>query len=133
MIEVNIPKDILRYKSKFIANFTVREIVCLSLGALSAVVGYNNLFASLPGKGRMYAAALIAIPFFIVGFIKLYGQPFEKIAKVIIIDNLIYPAVRKNEIHYPEYEKYKKTGVGKTKNGKPAKAAKPCKQYKSIK
>lgn len=155
MIEVNVPKDILKHKTKFVANFTVRETVCLFFAAAFALFGYVYLFTGIPGKGRVYASAVLAVPFLVVGFMKLYDQPFEKMAMIIIRDNLLYPPIRKYEIRYPEYEKYRKTGniseinavdneengnakAGKKKKStkqqqKTAKAVKPSKEYKAIK
>lgn len=103
MIEVPIPHDILKYKSKFIANFTARQFVFLCLGAAAGIFSYFTLFKNVPGG--IYFTALIIIPFYLVGFITIFGQPFEKIAWNVLYDNFICPAKRCYEVHHPEYEK----------------------------
>ncbi len=69
----------------------------------------------------------------IFGWLKPFGQPIEKAIIPLIQDNLIYPVKRKNEIHFPEYEKDKKkmwAKPNKKANEAPLKASKI---YKSIK
>lgn len=103
MIEVPIPHDILKYKTKFIANFTVRQFTSLCLGAAVGIFSYFTFFKDVPGG--MYFTALIIVPFFLVGFVTIFGQPFEKIAWNVLYDNFICPAKRCYEVHHPEYEK----------------------------
>ena len=103
MIEVPIPHDILKYKSKFIANFTARQFVFLCLGAAVGIFSYFTFFKNVPGG--IYFTALTIIPFYLVGFVTIFGQPFEKIAWNVLYDNFICPAKRYYEVHHPEYEK----------------------------
>ena len=112
MIEVPIPHDILKYKTKFIANFTVRQFVSLCLGGAVGIFSYFFLFKDVPG-GK-YLTALLIVPFFLVGFITIFGQPFEKIAWNVIYDNFICPAKRRYEVHHPEYEKLIRENTAET-------------------
>lgn len=108
MIECAMPHDILKYKAKFIMNFTVREFVCLTTGGISCLLSYFTFLKNIPG--RMYLAALIAVPFFLIGFTHPFGQPFEKIVGQIIFDNFICPVKRQYEIRHPEYEAFLQFG-----------------------
>ena len=109
MIEVPIPHDILKYKAKFIANFSAREFICLSLSGILYAVLYFILLKSIPG--RMYIAAIIIFPILAIGFIRPFGQPFEKIAWNILYDNFICPIKRVYEVRHPEYEKLIKSDI----------------------
>ena len=103
MIEVPIPHDILKYKAKFIANFTARQFVSLCLGSGVGIFFYITFFRNI--SGGIYLTALTIIPFYLVGFVTIFGQPFEKIAWNVLYDNFICPAKRCYEVHHPEYEK----------------------------
>ena len=147
MIECAIPQDILKYKTKFIGNFSVRETVCIGLGGMAALASYFTLLSGLGTQPRMYISAFIAVPFFLFGFFKPLGQPLEKILIQIVYDNFICPPIRKYEIRRPEYENYlkDKPALGivdseeldgkskkkKKKNSQEIKIAK-SKEYKSI-
>lgn len=103
MIEVPIPHDILKYKAKFIGNFTARQFVSLCLGAAVGIFFYMTCFKDV--SGGIYFTALTIIPFYLVGFVNIFGQPFEKIAWNVLYDNFICPVKRCYEVHHPEYEK----------------------------
>ena len=106
MIETSMPQDILKYKTKFLGNFSLREAVFAALGAGAALLTFFSLgFGNTITK--IYISAIMAVPFFLFGFIKIYDLPFEKALAIIIYDNFLCPAIRKNEIIFPEYEKYR--------------------------
>lgn len=139
MIEVPIPQDILKYKTKFIANLSVRECVCGVAGAVVAIYCYRNFFTGFSNSMRICLGALPATPIFIVGFGNLFGQPVEKVIGQMLWDNFVCPPTRKNEVHRPLLEKATATTTaneptakkGKTKKKAPARAAK-SKEYKGI-
>ena len=109
MIEQSMPQDILKYKSKFIANFSLREMGCASVGIGLGLLCYFSWAKNVPSQDfRMFLSFLTIMPFLLVGFVKIYGLPFEQIVPVIIIDNFLSPPKKKKEIHYPEFEKYEK-------------------------
>ena len=155
MIECAIPQDILKYKAKVVGGFAAREAVCLAIGAICGFIGFFSIgkyFDDMTIKIIIIAA--FAMPAFIVGFVKPLGQPFEKIAVVIVQDNFLTPSKLLKEIRHPELEKYEKTRAwmleteegldGDTpKNGKKKGAKKssgkkneikikPSKQYKAM-
>lgn len=108
MIEASIPHDILKYKTKFIAGFSIRECIFIVLIGIAAVLSITKLFPDMETTAKIYVTAGLVTPIGVVGFVKPYGQPFEKIAFQIIYDNFICPLNRKKEIHYPEYERFRK-------------------------
>lgn len=109
MIECPIPQDILKYKAKFVANLSTREAVCAAVGVAMALAGFFILFKDLNGlQLKIICSGVMALPAFIIGFVKPLGQPFEKIALVIIYDNFICPPRIYKEIRHPELEKFEK-------------------------
>lgn len=110
MIEQSMPQDILKYKSKFIANFSLREMGCASVGIGLGLLCYFSWTKNIPSSdARMVLSFITTMPFLLIGFVKIYALPFEKIVPIIIFDNFISPPKKKKEIHYPEFEKYEKT------------------------
>ena len=110
MIEAPIPQDILKYKAKFISNFSARQAVGLGLGiglgAFAAFGIFNNIESM---QIRTFASLIFAFPPMAFGFIQPFGQPLEKIGWIMLQDNLINPPTRYKEIHYDNFEKWKKT------------------------
>ena len=107
MVECSMPQDILKRKSKFIANFSAREILCASLGLVFGMVCYFSWCKNIESQDvKMLLSALVILPFLLLGFIKVYDQPFEKLAPKIFMENFIYPLKRKKETHFKEFEKY---------------------------
>lgn len=110
MVECPIPQDILKYKPKFIASLSVRETVCGGLGVGLGLLSYFSWTKNIESTDmRMLISFLVIMPFFLIGFVKLYDQPFEKIAVTLVMENFIYPPKRKKEVHFPEFERYEKT------------------------
>lgn len=119
MIESPIPQDILKYKAKFIGNFTAREAIWLTVGGISCLISFFFLFPDLTTNIKIIISACIGLPFFLIGFVRPLGQPIEKIAGVLIMDNFIAPPVRKNEVRHPELEKYERTRKWMLKTDEP--------------
>lgn len=109
MIESPMPQDILKYKAKFIANFSARETLWLTIGGIACMCGFFFFFPSISINNRIAFSGLLGLPFFAIGFIRPLGQPLERVLFQIIFDNFIVPPVRKKETHYPEFEKYEHT------------------------
>lgn len=109
MIEKPMPQDVLKFKTKFVAGLTLRQCIFLLLCGIVALFSYFFLFEGIQsGKIKIFCTALTVVPFGIVGFIEIMGQPFEVLAKDMLIDNFIAPAVRKKEYRHPELEKWEK-------------------------
>lgn len=107
MVECAMPQDILKRKSKFIANLSVREVSCAALGIGAGLVCYFSWCKNFESQDVKFLITSLAIlPFLLIGFVKVYDQPFEKLAPSIFMENFIYPAKRKKETHHPEFEKF---------------------------
>lgn len=94
MIEIEIPKDILRFKTKLIGPFTARQFVCVALGAAVTFPAYMILKEYFIRDVVLLGVMLILAPFILCGFVTLYGLPFEKYAMIFIRNNFRAPTKR---------------------------------------
>lgn len=106
MIEVNMPQDIMKYKTKFVGNLSLRETICVGLGFSVGLGGWFGWFSGLERYPRIILTALIVLPFFAAGFFKPLGMTAEKALATVFVDNFLAPAKRNYEVHHPEYEKF---------------------------
>lgn len=123
MIEAPMPKDIMKYKKKFIGNFSLREAVFGALGVGMAALGFFVLFESMEQNLRIGLSFVSCMPFFIIGYMKIYDQPFEKMLYIFLYDNLICPARRPYETKYT---------YDIEQNNKQKKKIKPSRKYKGV-
>lgn len=128
MIGLPLSQDVLKYEAKFALNLTTRKCICYGLGAAALLTIFFLLPKTLTFTVKATISACIGIPFFLWGAIEIFGTKPEKVLLPIIIDNFIAPCVRKNEIHFSEYDN--KQRIIKTKKKK--ERAKISKEYKSI-
>ena len=107
MIGQPMPQDILKHESKFALGLSTRQCIFYGIGAALALVGFFYIASMFEIKGTSAAilGAVLAIPFFVWGTIKPFGENPEKIMIPFIIDNFIAPSVRLKEVHDEEYEK----------------------------
>ena len=104
MIGQPMPQDILKHESKFALGLSTRQCIFYGIGAALALVGFFYMF-EIKGTSAAILGAVLAIPFFVWGTIKPFGENPEKIMIPFIIDNFIAPSVRLKEVHDEEYEK----------------------------
>ncbi len=95
MIEVSINKDIQAFEPKLIGPFTTRQLICVIISAVLAILGYNTLGTFLPQDLRIVVCFVFAAPSILVGWAKPLGMKFEHFAKVIVLTYLLAPNVRK--------------------------------------
>lgn len=107
MIGQPMPQDILKHESKFALGLSTRQCIYYGIGAALALVGFFYIapIFALKGTSAAILGAVFAIPFFVWGTIKPFGENPEKIMIPFIIDNFIAPSVRLKEVHDEEYEK----------------------------
>lgn len=94
MAYVPVPKDLTRFKSKFLFNLTKRQVVCFGLGALA---GLPVFFLTKEAIGVSMAAALmivIMLPFFMFAMFERNGQPLEVLLKHYIQARFVRPRTR---------------------------------------
>lgn len=108
MIERPVPQDILKYKQKAIKNFSARECIWGGIAAVIVIAGMVNNTGITDTTHRAIVSAIPAVPFCLIGFVKIYGVPFEKIIGPIVFDNFICPIKRKKEYHNKSFEEYEK-------------------------
>ncbi len=107
MIECPIPQDVLKYKPKMVANFSTRQLIWASVGLGVGLFSFFFLFKD-SGEAKIYLTTLMILPELCIGFLNIYGQPFEKAAPAIVEENFLRPAKRLKKVVHPEWERFKK-------------------------
>ena len=90
MIEVGLPKDIRKYKTKVVGPFTVRQTVGLIVGLGLGFIG-NRIASSLSSDAKIFMTMLFGVPGVLIGWITMYGMSFEKYFNVIITNTFLIP------------------------------------------
>jgi nitrate/nitrite transporter NarK len=93
-INVSVPRDLTRVKSKIIFNLTKRQLVCFGTAALIGVPSF--FFIKRMGSTSLAAMCMIVImiPLFLMAMYERDGQPLEVIAKHLIETKFIRPKIR---------------------------------------
>ena len=97
-IAVDVAKDPKAIKSKFIGNFTKRQVICF--GA-AAVVGVPFYLLTRKVIGTDVAALMmvaVMLPFFFVAMYEKDGVPAEKYLKQVIEMKFIRPGIRRYKV-----------------------------------
>lgn len=77
---ISIPEDIYRYEAKTFGNFTARQVVCFFLAlAVMAPVLLLLYWATGVIDLAALAAVLLGLPVLLCGFVKVDGQPLERV------------------------------------------------------
>lgn len=96
MIELEIPKDVRAYEAKLIGPFTTRQLFC-AIGAALGFYGAYKAAESILGEDSgllLLFPIIVAVPFALIGWVKVYGLPFEKFAKSVFISMFLAPTKR---------------------------------------
>ncbi|WP_024348424.1 PrgI family protein [Lacrimispora indolis] len=97
MAYVTIPKDLTKVKNKVAFNLTLRQIICIVLGA---AVGIPFYFLTREPLGTSVAATgmvLLMLPEFLFAMYEKDGMHLEQILKNIISVRFKRPAIRRYE------------------------------------
>lgn len=95
MINVKICKDVKSAETKLIFNLTGRQLVC-SLMAAAVSIGAFLLLKPFLGLEPLFVViTFLCVPFIAVGFIPIYGLPFEKFLKLFWFYNIAAASNRK--------------------------------------
>ena len=97
-IAVDVAKDPMEIKSKFIGNFTKRQVICFSA---AAVVGIPFYLLTRKVIGTDVAALLMVggmLPFFFVAMYEKDGVPAEKYVMQVIEMKFIRPGIRRYKV-----------------------------------
>ena len=114
MIEVKVPKDILKYKTRLVGPFTSRQILCLGIALVFDFLFYHAVYKplGLPTEFLFYVILFLDIPM---------DLPLEKYLKIVIQTKFLAPSKRKN------IRRFFKTEPG---DGKKPKKSKEYKAYR---
>lgn len=98
MIEVKVPKDILKYKTRLVGPFTFRQILCLGIALIVDFLFYRTVYQamSLPIEFLFYVILFLDIPIMAFGYCMPMDLPLEKYLKITIETKILAPGKRKN-------------------------------------
>ncbi len=114
MIEREIVKDIKSYEPKFIGPFSLRQTVCVALGAAASFPVFFLLNKIFITEFSLLVASVIIAPFLICGWYKPYDIPFEKFVYRYLKTTLMTPSKRK----YKTNNYYEKLYIDELKDKK---------------
>ena len=82
MIYVPVPKEIKEYEKKVFQSMTLRQLICLVLGIVLGIGTYFLTKGFIGEDLASYLVMAIAIPFILVGWIKINDVPFDQFFKI---------------------------------------------------
>lgn len=84
-LQIPIQKDIGEYDEKIVGKLTLRTLCCLALGfsAAVAVAVVLHLGLKVDVSAMTLPIMAAALPFWLAGFCKPYGLPFEKFVPLL--------------------------------------------------
>ena len=84
-LQIPIQKDIGEYDEKIVGKLTLRTLCCLALGFSAAVAAAAVLHLGLKADVSAMTLPIMAaaLPFWLAGFCKPYGLPFEKFVPLL--------------------------------------------------
>lgn len=98
MIEVKVPRDILKYKTKLVGPFTSRQIICFVIAVMLDLLFYNTIYTglNLPSELLFYIIMFLDLPIMAFGYLTPMDLTLEKYLKVVVQTKLLAPTKRKN-------------------------------------
>ena len=98
MIEVKVPKDILKYKTRLVGPFTSRQILCLGIALAFDVLFYKLAYQPLgmPVEFLFYVILFLDIPIMAFGYCTPMDLPLEKYLKILVQTKFLAPSRSKN-------------------------------------
>jgi len=94
MFQVQIPKDIQKYETKWIGPFNGRQCVCLIIALVIGIPLYFLVSSFLGSQAGIIAVIPVIILIFPFGWIKPYGLNFEQFLRIALVSNFIAPKNR---------------------------------------
>lgn len=84
-LQIPIQKDIGEYDEKIVGKLTLRTLCCLALGfsAAMAVAAVAHLGLKADVSAMTLPIMAAALPFWLAGFCKPYGLPFERFVPLL--------------------------------------------------
>lgn len=120
MIEVKVPRDILKYKTKLVGPFTSRQIICFVLAVMLDLLFYNTVYTGLdlPSELLFYIIMFLDLPIMAFGYLTPMELSLEKYLKIVIQTKLLAPAKRKNVRRFKEKDMTEEKKIKKSKQFK---------------
>lgn len=98
MAYVNIPKDLTKVKNKVAFNLTLRQIICIIIGAALGLPFYFLTRDYIGTSGAATGMVLLMLPEFLFAMYEKDGMHLEKILQNFIRVRFQRPAIRRYEI-----------------------------------
>ena len=98
MVEVQIPKDVRKYKTKVVGPLTLRTLICSIIAVLCAIVGWqvaHHAFGIEKISDAGGICMIFMLPAIIFGWISPYGMSMEVFLASTIISMFLTPKHRK--------------------------------------
>lgn len=89
-MKASIPKNIKKYENKSAGQFTGRQFICLTIGAITYFVGFS-LLSFLSIDIRALLCAIITLPIILVGFLKVTNIYVDEVI-IKMIKEILYKA-----------------------------------------
>jgi len=127
MIEIDIPTiDPMQHEPKVFLHMTARQIICILPSAILGILAFV-LLKDVSLDFAVISVMIIVAPAIVLGWYKPFNMPFEKYAKLYIMNHYVNPQVR--TFKKPGEKKTEKSDLNKVnlsqkKTGK-SKAKKP--------
>lgn len=114
-MEININKDVYKYKEKIFFGLDLRQLLCSGLAIGAAVWVYFRFKDSIGKETLSYVCMLAATPFALFGFVKYHRMPFEKVIVLWFKDRFLIPSrlVRKPRNYYYDFIQISKEKKGR--------------------
>lgn len=133
-IEIRINKEIGNFEPKFVGPFTIRQAVCLLIGAPICFFIYKFTAPVITADLAGFLCTIPAAAAVAIGWVKPYGMKMEKFIQSVFINRVVAPANRryKTENHHEkmlallahECEQQELAKAGKKKQKNPSKPQK---------
>jgi hypothetical protein len=97
MAYTDVPEDLTRVKNKVLFNLTKRQIICVSIAALTGIPFYFLTRDFLGITNAATGMIILMIPAFMFGMYEKDGLPLEKVLMNMLMVLFIRPHIRTYE------------------------------------
>ena len=105
MKEIAIPEDISKYEASFIFGMTARQLMFVLVGLAFGAPAFFALKA-IDMTLAFIVTAILAAPFIVCAFVKVYSMRMEDFLRSAIISNVLSPKKRKYETDETAFKEY---------------------------
>lgn len=109
-IAVDVAKDPGAIKSKFVGNFTKRQVICFGAAAAAGIPFYLLTKQYIGTDMAALLMVAVMLPFFFIAMYEKDGQPAEKYLRDVIEMRFMRPGIRRYKVENL-YEQLKKREI----------------------